>query len=65
MDGVALYQHVLRFAPHLKARFLFSSGGGVLEHVKHFLASTPLPILTKPVRFEVLQQAILNLGQPA
>jgi hypothetical protein len=31
--------------------------------VKEFIAESPVPILEKPVRFEVLQQAIFEMTQ--
>jgi len=62
VDGVAVYQQAVKRDPSLGDRFLFSTGGGVLPRVKDFVATTRLPILEKPVRFEKLQAAIMTVG---
>ena len=58
VDGVELFERVRTFAPELAERFVFSTGGGIRPRVQNFIATTKMPILEKPVRFQTLLDAI-------
>lgn len=54
VDGVAVYQHLKRWQPHLIPRVVFCTGGPTNAHCRKFLAETKVDIVLKPVTQDTL-----------
>lgn len=57
MDGAALYREVARQRPELLPRFIFVSGFADSD-LGDFVRQARAPMISKPFRFEEIQQAI-------
>lgn len=60
MDGAALYREVARRRPELLPRFIFVSGFADSD-LGDFIRQARAPMISKPFRFEEIQQAISDV----
>lgn len=58
LDGPGFYTRLQALAPELAGRTLFTSGGVFRQSVREFLAVSPVPVLEKPVREQVLLEML-------
>ncbi len=54
VDGVAVYQHLKRWQPHLISRVVFCTGGPTNAACRQFLAETKVDLVLKPVTQDIL-----------
>jgi two-component system, NtrC family, sensor kinase len=63
VDGVAVYQHLKRWQPHLVSRVVFCTGGPTNPQCRRFLAETKVDIVLKPVTRETLLEWVARKTQ--
>jgi PAS domain S-box-containing protein len=63
VDGVAVYQHLKRWQPHLVSRVVFCTGGPTNANCRQFLAETKVDLVLKPVTQESLLEWVARKTQ--
>ena len=63
VDGPMIYEALAHFAPHLRERVIFCSGGAFTARTKTFIASVPNVVLEKPVSMQALRSAVADAAR--
>lgn len=60
--GVALHLWLSKMYPHLTARFIFITGGGLPPRVRDYVKQCGAPVLTKPFDTDSVLRAVERLA---
>jgi CheY-like chemotaxis protein len=61
LGGIEVYEAARARYPRIAARFVFITGGTLLEKNRAFLASIPNPVLPKPFELDAVREAVRRM----
>jgi CheY-like chemotaxis protein len=62
LTGPEVYEEVAARHPHLRARFVFITGGAVQEKHQRFLSTIAVPVLHKPFDLGALRETVARVA---